>query len=53
MTDTEKQKLRKFVKIRNNRWEEYEQGKKEILLRAKTIKEYTIEIEALVERLQL
>ena len=53
MTDTEEQKLKKFVKVRNDRWEEYEREKKKILLRAKTIKTYTIEIEALVERLGL
>ena len=53
MTRIDKEKLRKFVKIRNNRWEEYEREKKKILLRAKTIKAYTVEIEALVERLGL
>lgn len=53
MTNTEEKELRKFVKIRNNKWEEYEQGKREILLRVKLCSEYAIELDALIERLHL
>ena len=53
MTDTEERKLRRFVKIRNSKWKEYEGEKKKILLRVKTIGEYSIELDALVERMGL
>lgn len=53
MINTEEQKLKRFVKIRNTKWEEYEQGKREILLRVKSCNEYAVELDALIERLHL